>query len=74
MNGEGIPHSKPNSSGYGGKFWSSGSLSRSEKWPGNPGNIGGEKAERQMKNKTRRKKTIGREGGGMTREGKKMNN
>lgn len=52
LNGEEISHSQPKSSRDGDKFWPSGSLSRSDRWSGNTGNIRGEKG--QMKNKTRR--------------------
>lgn len=55
LNGEEISHSQTKSSGDGDKVWSSGSLLRSERWSGNTGIRGGEKAKGQMKNKTRRK-------------------
>lgn len=70
LNREEISHSQSKSSGDGDKVWSSGSLPRSETWSGNTGIRGGEKAKGQMKNKTRRKKKIGKEEE-MTRKGKK---
>lgn len=55
LNSKEISDSHPASSRDEDKVWSSGSLSGSETWSGNTGIRGGEKAEGQMKNKTRSK-------------------
>lgn len=70
LNGEEISRSLTKTSGDGDKSWSSGSLSRSERWSGNMGNIFGEKAKGQMKNKTRKKKNRQRRRGRDDKKGK----